>query len=98
MENRKIGGMNGRSKDEVVEIKSPTGEEIREILEKVAQNEIETRGIERPWIINPLCYRDYLVVEGYSKEKANKITLDNAKKQDNYTEEGIKKLKENLEK
>ena len=46
------------------------------------------------YYLNALQYRDLLVLTGYDKEKANKITLDKAK--ETFNQEQLDKLKETL--
>jgi len=76
-----------------------TGEEIRDIMNEIVKREKEAIHSERSVPVNPLQYRDMLVVHGgCSKEKANEITLGHARKQGSYTKEDVQKLKEALEK
>ena len=88
-----------RWKGEVVSAKGPTAEEMQKTMEEVVQQNLDNFGyascVSIP--VHPLGHRDTVVIQGYSKEKANKIVLKMAKDQE-FSEEDIEKLKENLEK
>ena len=72
---------------------------------KLTEEEIETAvvaflenhgKVAPPALVNPIGHRNMMMIQGYSKEKANQIVMKLAKEQ-GFSEEHLKSLKENLE-
>lgn len=82
----------------VVEATSATPEEMLKGLEEFRQKALENFGtVAETAPVQPLFFRDGLILSGYSKEKANEIVLKQAKEQ-GFTKDDLADLKNNLEK
>ena len=77
-----------------------TKEDLLEALEDIKKKAHEDfMKPPPPLIVHPVGHRDCLIaLQGYTKEKANKIVLEMAKNQFGWDKEVIEELKKNLEK